>query len=148
MNETIDTEIRAFRASESVPLPAGAVELFGNEVEDAWNAATPQREPVCIGLTSAEGQLLAGAFVLLENDASGGKVASVRQLIIPPLFRGRGLAGRVLRRAMSLGRDAGCARIRSTAGWGCPDHLMIYERMKFDRAGSTDRPYLVSKSLA
>lgn len=147
MSEATDTEIRTIRAGAGTPLPNGAVELFGNEVEDVWESDPTQREPACIGLVSSEGELLAGAFVLLEPGPKGDRVASVRQLIIPPDFRGRGLAGRVLRRAMTLASETGCTRVRSTAGWGCPDHLMVYERMKFERAPSEDRPYLVTRSV-
>lgn len=74
-------------------------------------------------------------------------VASIRQLVVRPEHRGRGLAGSLLRRAMSVARDAGCTRIRSTAGWGCPDHLMMYDRLRFTRASTSDRPYLVTRKL-
>lgn len=142
------------------PLPPEAVELFGSEVEKAWAGAPTAAEgpsagrpmPAIVGAT-ADGQWLAGLFLLLEIDdapESGGpqRVASVRHLIVPEAFRGRGLAGRLLRRAASVATESGCARIRSTAGWGCPDHLMLYDRLGFSRAPGVDRPYLVTKALA
>jgi predicted N-acetyltransferase YhbS len=134
------------------PVPAGAEDLFGDEVVDAWArevAGAP--EPVCICVAGEDGELLAGVYLHIERDAAAGadaKVASVRQLIVKPEHRGRGLAGRLLRRATSAAVEAGCARIRSTAGWGCPDHLGIYHRLGYDRAAPAERPYLVTRTTA
>ncbi|MCX5660729.1 MAG: GNAT family N-acetyltransferase [Planctomycetota bacterium] len=141
------------------PLPPEATELFGAEVDKAWaNAATaaegpgPGRPmPACVAATT-DGQWLAGLFMLLELDdapetGQPQRVASIRHLIVPSEFRGRGLAGRLLRRASSVAKESGCARIRSTAGWGCPDHLIMYDRLGYTKAPGVDRPYLVTRGL-
>ena len=148
-----DTELRVFYSDE--PLPDGAEDLFGTEAREAWLAhrqvegrgSRAKATPACVGVASGDGRLLAGAFVLLDEVEGGERVASIRQLVIPPTFRGRGLGGRVIRRVMSLATESGCSRVRSTAGWGCPDHLSMYERMRFERAASSDRPYLVSRAV-
>lgn len=131
-------------------LPAEAVDLFGDEVSKAWDSDSSKCQPVCLA-ASGDGLWLAGILMYIETLPVDGKperkVASIRQMIVRPECRGRGLAGRLLRRAMTLARETGCSDIRSTAGWGCPDHLMLYERLRFSRAGSDERPYLVSRSL-
>jgi GNAT superfamily N-acetyltransferase len=83
-----------------------------------------------------------------RGPAVGPLVFSIRQLVIPPSQRGKGLGPRLVRRAVELAREQACGRARSTAGWGCPDHLFLYERQQFKRAASSDRPYLVAKFLA
>lgn len=136
--------------------------------DDAVGPVAPM--PVVIAAKASDGRLAAGVFMLIEHDdspdaehdgmsagratgeppamgAASRGVASIRQLVVRPEHRGRGLAGSLLRRAMSVAREHGCTRIRSTAGWGCPDHLMMYERLRFTRAGTSDRPYLVTRKL-
>lgn len=131
-------------------LPPEAVDLFGDDATRAWDSDSSTFQPVCIG-ASGDGVWLAGALVYIETLATpdGGteKVASIRHLIVRPEHRGRGLAGSLLRRALTLARETTCHRIRSTAGFGCPDHLSLYDRLRFDRAPSSDRPYLVSRTL-
>ncbi len=108
-------------------LPAEAVELFGDEARDAWGNDPQLPQPVCIGVTT-DGEWLAGIFMVTESIESAGgvsTVASIRQLVIRPDYRGRGLAGRLLRRAMSVAAQAGCSRIRSTAGFGAPGFRMF-----------------------
>ncbi len=130
-------------------LPPEAVELFGHEIENAWAGGADQPPSVCIGVTT-DGQWLAGLWMLLETleqPASGPvHVASIRQLIVSPAARGQGLAGRLIRRAMTVAQTNGCTHIRSTAGFGCGDHLMMYERLGFERLMG-HRPYLVIRLL-
>lgn len=133
-------------------LPPEAVELFGNEVRDAWGGDPALPQPVSIGVTT-DGEWMAGILMYLETlePTAGGqpsRVASIKHLIVRPTYRSRGLAGRLLRRAMNLAAQTGCVRIRSTAGFGCPDHAVLYDRLRFRRAPSTDRPYLVTRDLA
>lgn len=132
-------------------LPPEAVELFGHEVEKAWSNDDTQASPnICIGVTT-DGQWLAGIWMTLDTlEQSTGKplhVASIRHLIVSPAARGQGLAGRLLRRAMTLARENQCTHIRSTAGFGCGDHLMMYHRLGFENVRD-QRPYLVIKSLS
>lgn len=134
------------------PLPAEAVELFGHDIQQAWNNHQPPHAPtqVCIGVTS-DGQWLAGIWMELESleQPAGAPepVASIKHLIVSPAARGQGLAGRLLRQAINLAKDNHCARIRSTAGFGCPDHLAMYSRLSFATTASRELPYLVSKAL-
>jgi len=131
------------------PLPPEAIELFGHEVEKAWAGESDQPPSVCIGVTT-DGQWLAGIWMLLETlEQSAGQVmhvASIRQLIVSPAARGQGLAGRLIRRAMTIAQTNGCTHIRSTAGFGCIDHLMMYERLGFETVAG-HRPYLVIRPL-
>jgi|GEM_PF-6764390 GNAT superfamily N-acetyltransferase len=131
------------------PLPPEAVELFGHEVEQAWQGSSDQPPSVCIGVTT-DGQWLAGIWMLLEMVEQPSSpplhVASIRQLIVSPAARGQGLAGRLLRRAMTVASSNGCSHIRSTAGFGCIDHLTMYHRLGFERL-SGQRPYLVMRKL-
>lgn len=138
-------QFQTFTVSDAIP--DDAVDLFGDEVRDAFDdarrgdgaAATP------IIVAAVEGGWRGGVFLLVEEEG-GERVASIRQLIITPANRGRGLAGWLLRRAHSIAEEHGCARLRSTAGWGCPDHLAMYDRLGYDRARG-ELPYLVSKPL-
>ena len=145
------------------PLPPEAREMFGVEVERAWSPAEDDADrmkpmPLLIGITT-EGEWLAGIFMWLDaleiqgpdgNTIPGAgieKVASIRHLIVPPRYQGMGLAGRLLRKALLVADESGCTRIRSTAGFGCVDHLMMYDRLGFGRARSNERPYLVSRNV-
>ncbi|MCE9590312.1 MAG: GNAT family N-acetyltransferase [Planctomycetes bacterium] len=149
MDTLPDHAMRTYAGGDQ--LPAEAVDLFGDEATKAWDSDSSKCQPVCLG-AAGEGVWLAGVLIYLETLPTDGtveakKVASIRQMIVRPEHRGRGLAGRMIRRAITLARSAGCTRIRSTAGWGCPDHLMLYERLRFERAPSNERPYLVSLAL-
>jgi len=140
-----DYTMRVFFGGDQ--LPPEAVELFGHEVEDAWNrwrdgGDKPVARPVLIG-ASGDGFWLAGVYMLIEP---GGEIASIRQLIVRHEFRSRGLAGLLLRRTHTAASSAGCKRIRSTAGWGCMDHIGMYDRMGYDQARG-EAPYLVTKML-
>lgn len=138
------------------PLPPEAIELFGHDVQRAWDTAADPTSPnhICIGVTT-DGQWLGGIWMLLESIEQSNTtthtpptpVASIKLLIVSPQARGQGLAGRLLRKAINLAADHHCTAIRSTAGFGCGDHLMMYERLGFARTGARQLPYLVSKSL-
>lgn len=134
------------------PLPPEAIELFGHDVQQAWDNANDPASPshICIGIT-ADGQWFGGIWMLFESieqpNASPQPVASIKLLIVSPQARGQGLAGRLLRKAITLASEHQCTAIRSTAGFGCPDHLKMYERLGFGRTGATQLPYLVSKPL-
>jgi len=142
MSEAPTYAIQTFRASDD--LTDAMVALFGNSIEDAWDMAVP--EPAVIGAMTPEGEMAGGIFMLFDG-AGGSKVASIRQLIVKPEHWGRSIAGRLLRRSMELAEETKCSRIRSTAGWGCPDHRVMYDRLKFERAKGSDSPYLVTLDL-
>lgn len=143
----VDDTIRTFLAHEA--LPPEAVTMFGHEVEDAWNADDQGTEPIVIAVTNDHWR--AGLFLLIERIGRGPgteRVASIRQLIVEPASRGRGLAGWLLRRAHTVAVEMDCQRIRSTAGWGCPDHLAMYDRLGYQRSDNdAEQPYLVSRTL-
>lgn len=132
--------------------PEQAVELFGNEVADYFDRAADEATltPVVLAAIPRDGEdWMAGVFLLIERprpDAAGGSVASIRQLVVQPAYRGRGIAGWLLRRSHSLAQEMGCDRIRSTAGWGCPDHMSMYDRIGYERVRN-ESPYLVAKTL-
>ncbi|MFA9477631.1 GNAT family N-acetyltransferase [Phycisphaerales bacterium AB-hyl4] len=131
--------------------PPQAAELLGNDVTKRFadyaqgNATT---EPIALAAVDEQGRWLAAILLLIEPMQDADEtVGSIHQLIVPPASRGQGLAGRLIRRAMTTAKDAGAARLRSTAGWGCPDHLAMYDRLRFDRLNARELPYLVSKPL-
>lgn len=127
-------------------LPEEAAELFGDEVREAFEGGVER--PVVVAAEDGDGGWLAGVYLVIEPtaDGVGDPVASIRQLVVKPAFRGRGLAGWLLRRAQHVASEAGCGRVRSTAGWGCPDHLSMYDRLGYQRLRG-ESPYLVSLSL-
>lgn len=153
MPPTLTYDLREFRQADA--FPAWANDLFGNEAGEAWKNA--KREARIIATMTGEGDVGGAILLFIETDDSAAaqppdegpapKVASIRQLIVKPDHRGRGLAGRLLRRALAVAAEEACARIRSTAGFGCPDHLGMYNRLRFTRAAAADRPYLVTRGL-
>ena len=138
MSERFEYTMQTYRG-EAVPREPAA-ELFGHEAE------APESGDVAIAATH-EGRWLAGAWLRIDA-AEGGGTASIRQLVVRPEARGRGLGGRLLKRCETAAREAGCDRLRSTAGWGCPDHLAMYHRLGYRRTEAQEQPYLVSKPLA
>lgn len=144
--KTSESTLRTFMPGQ--PLPEDAVDLFGDEVEDRFRAAAPGdgATPEAVVIASVgEGEWMGGVYLLIDRE-NGETVASIRQLVIRPAYRGRGLAGWLLRKAHTTAAELGAARIRSTAGWGCPDHMAMYDRLGYERARG-QAPYLVSKPL-
>lgn len=138
-NITYNIEVR----SDGDELPPGIENLLGHEVLDLFEA--DDSNAVIVGAVT-DGRWIAGLLLLIE-DASGKTVGSIRQLIIPPAQRGRGIAGRLIRQALAIAGERGAVRLRSTAGWGCPDHLALYRRMKFGRTANDEAPYLVTRTV-
>ena len=123
-------------------LPDAAVDLLGNEVEDAL--AGGESQAVCVAAISQAGDWRGALLLLDHSDAAS---ASIHQMVITPQARGQGLAGRLVRQAMEVAETWQRPRIRTTAGWGCPDHRAFYERMGFDAAAEDEAPYLLSRSV-
>jgi hypothetical protein len=48
---------------------------------------------------------------------------------------------------MEIAQEHGCTELRSTAGFGCGDHLALYRRLGFNPAPPEQRPYLVTKPV-
>lgn len=138
-------QFQTFTVDEA--LPDEATELFGDEVREAFDDArrSDGAAPKPIVIAAIDGGWRAGVYLLVEEQG-GERVASIRQLVVRPAHRGRGLGGWLLRRAQSVAEEHGCARLRSTAGWGCPDHVAMYDRLGYDRVRG-ESPYLVSKAL-
>lgn len=143
------------------PPPVEASELLGRELTSAWSDAVdlgPGRIPVVIGATG-DGLWLAGLLMFLEtieppaserlSISSGAEhVASIRLLQVDRQHRNAGLAGFLLRRALRIAAEQRCDRIRTTANFGCTDHVLMYERLGYSRAGIGDRPYLYAKKVS
>lgn len=123
-------------------LPGAAADLLGHDVEDAFAQADAQA--ACVAALSAQGHWRGALLLLDDPDAQS---ASIRQMVITPQARGQGLAGRLVRQAMQIAQLWDRSRIRTTAGWGCPDHRAFYERMQFDRVGQEESPYLMSRRV-
>jgi GNAT superfamily N-acetyltransferase len=136
--------LRVYTAGD--PLSDEAEALFGHEVRDAFDAAAQpmQRAPVPVVIAAGDDPWTAGVFMLVES-IDDQTVGSIRQLVVRPEHRGRGLAGWLLRRAHGEAAKRGCQRVRSTAGWGCPDHLAMYDRLGYRR--HREGSYLVSRTI-
>jgi GNAT superfamily N-acetyltransferase len=156
--------------------PVEAGELLGGDVEKAWEDAReggPGRIPVLIGATT-DGQWLAGVLMFLETLEGewGGSlknareehphpspppegegagrvehVASIRLLVVGRQYQNAGLAGFLIRRALKIAERQGCARVRTTAGFGCTDHVIMYERLGFAKTKMEEYPYRYSRAL-
>jgi GNAT superfamily N-acetyltransferase len=140
--------------------PPEAVELLGSEPGRAWESAAvggPGQVPVLIGATT-DGQWLAGMLLILETLEKAGTqrlaganpvehVASIKLLVVSRQYQNAGLAGFLIRRAGRLAVEQSCSRLRTTAGFGCTDHVLMYERLGFTRGPVSDRPYLMTKAL-
>ncbi len=131
--------------------PVEATELLGSEPEKAWKDAAemgPGKIPVLIGATT-DGQWLAGLLMFLETlEMADGKpgaehVASIRLLVVGRQYQNAGLAGFLIRRALKTAVAQRCARVRTTAGFGCTDHMIMYERLGFTKVPFTERPYMM-----
>lgn len=139
MSAAAEQGFRTYVGAERIP--PEAAELFGQDAERDYGDRTV---PVAIAAaTDDEENWRGGVFMLVERDSG---TASIRQVVVRPEFRGRGLAGFLLRRAHTVAAEHGCTRIRSTAGWGCPDHLAMYGRLGYEQTRG-DGPYLVQKAL-
>lgn len=152
MADTTAAALRAIAPPDT--LPREAVELFGDEAAALFAAvsdgASGYPQPFVLALPGVAGndQSRWGAGVLMLIEGIGdARVASIRQLVVRPSHRGRGLAARLLRAARHEATVRGATRLRSTAGWGCPDHLRMYERLGYGRVRN-QLPYLVSIPLA
>lgn len=120
-------------------LPEQASTLLGSEVDKLFKDAQPQ--PVIIAATRDD-TWLAAMLLVLEPDAGA---ASIRQLVVTPDARGQGLGGRLLRKAIHLAREHDLPRVRSTAGFGCPDHRRMYQRLHFN--DTDESPYLMARAV-
>ncbi len=139
--------------------PVEARELLGSDVEKAWEDAREGgagRIPVLIGATT-DGQWLAGLLMFLETlEAPGGgekgaaraeHVGSIQLLVVGRQYQNAGLAGFLIRRALRVAESQGCARVRTTAGYGCTDHVIMYERLGFSKVGMGEHPYRMGKGI-
>jgi GNAT superfamily N-acetyltransferase len=135
--------------------PPEATELLGSDVEKAWTEAReggPGRIPVLIGATT-DGQWLAGVLMFLETLEGGADkpgavhVGSIYLLVVGRQYQNAGLAGFLIRRAIKTAQAQGCARVRTTAGFGCTDHVIMYERLGFAKVGMGEHPYRYSRAL-
>ena len=132
-------EIQWQQFTPAQPPPEQAQTLLGREVTKLFDDAQPQ--PVVVAATRGDAWL-AAMLVVLEPDADA---ASIRQLVVTPDARGQGLGGRLLRKAVHLAREHGLSRVRSTAGFGCPDHRHMYQRLHFDDVD--EPPYLLARAV-
>ncbi|MEX0886251.1 MAG: GNAT family N-acetyltransferase [Phycisphaeraceae bacterium] len=124
--------------------PDAAETLLGTEARRAFdNAGGGGVEPVVVAATRGD-QWLAAMLVFVEPEHA---LASIRQLVVVPAARGQGLGGRLVRRAVNLAREHNARRVRSTAGFGCPDHRHMYERLGFEDTDADERPYLMSRAV-
>ncbi len=151
-----ETELTIYRAGDTLP-PSG-IELLGEEAARAWGSSDAsstagQRDDagswVCVLSFNNSGVAIAGALLKFEPVTTQGKsqrVASLRQLIVSPAARGLGLAKKLINESLRLANEQNCTRLRTTAGWGCHDHLAMYDRMKFVKLIG-EAPYLMHKPL-
>jgi GNAT superfamily N-acetyltransferase len=153
-----ETKLTICRAGDTLP-PSG-IELLGEEAARAWgtgDATSPGTRAVgddavswvCVLSLNDSGIAIAGALLKFEPVTTQGqsqRVASLRQLIVSPAARGLGLAKKLINASLHLASEHHCARLRTTAGWGCHDHMAMYDRMKFVKLIG-EAPYLMHKPV-
>ncbi len=117
--------------------PQQAETLLGSEVHKLFS--DPHQQPIIVA-AARDDAWLAAMLVLLEPEHDA---ASIHQLVVTPAARGQGLGGRLVRKAIHLAREHDLSRVRSTAGFGCPDHRRMYQRLQFDDVD--EPPYLMAR---
>ncbi|QDU34423.1 Acetyltransferase (GNAT) family protein [Poriferisphaera corsica] len=135
----------------TIPWPPQANELFGRDAirfiptiptthDQSTNLSTEPPLPHLIGFFE-NNTLIAGLLYLQFNDH-----AAIHHLIIPPQHRGKGIAGSLLRRAISFAESHNATYLLTTAGFGCHDHINLYTRLGF-QSTSDHAPYIMIKTL-
>jgi GNAT superfamily N-acetyltransferase len=154
-----DAGLTIYRAGDTLP-PSG-IELLGEEAARAWGGGDASSSAaqagkagenvswVCVLSLNDSGVAIAGALLKFEPVTTQGqtqRVASLRQLIVSPAARGLGLAKKLISASLHLASEHHCTRLRTTAGWGCHDHLAMYDRMQFVKLIG-EAPYLMHKTV-
>jgi GNAT superfamily N-acetyltransferase len=131
---------------------------LGDEAARAWGTGDASSSAgtrddavswVCVLSLNDSGVAIAGALLKFEPVTTQGqsqRVASLRQLIVSPAARGLGLAKKLISASLRLASEHHCTRLRTTAGWGCHDHLAMYDRMQFVKL-IDEAPYLMHKPV-
>lgn len=141
MDDAVSSTIEVRVGTDDLPGEAGG--LLGGDARDRFDA--DDENTLAVGIVDRG--VWVAALLMHVDRVEDEIVGSIRQLVIPPPQRGRGIAGRLIRRAMAIAGERGAARLRTTAGWGCPDHAALYRRMRFDPASADDTPYLFTRDL-
>lgn len=141
MDDAISSTVEVRVGTDDLPAEAG--ELLGGDARNRFEA--DDEDTLAVGVVDRG--VWVAALLMCVDRVEDETVGSIRQLIIPPPQRGRGIAGRLIRRALAIAGERGAARLRTTAGWGCPDHAALYRRMRFDPAPVDDAPYLFTRDL-
>ena len=90
-----------------------------------------------------EDKTLIAGLLYLQYPGHG----AIHHLIIPPQHRGKGIAGLLLRRAVSLAKSHSAAYLLTTAGFGCHDPMNMYGRLGFEPTPNHP-PYLMIRHLS
>ncbi|WP_432797326.1 GNAT family N-acetyltransferase [Poriferisphaera sp. WC338] len=151
---TDNAPLRIVTIEKLTQYEAEAVMLFGHEILDAFmqdlnTKSSDNTSPLIIGVVDDNNaKLVAGAFVYTQPALH---TLSIKQLIIPPNLRGRGLAGKLLYRIEQLAKKRDVTCIRTTAGFGCKDHRRMYLKLSFidipqDQI-EEQQPYLMQRQI-
>ncbi|QQE12417.1 GNAT family N-acetyltransferase [Planctomycetota bacterium] len=129
--------------------------LFGRDAtrflpqnQTSKDDANSLTQPYCIAVIDSHSNTTIAALLYLKQTHDNQPIGSIHHLIIPPQHRGKGLAGQLLRRAISLAKEHHSSSIRTTAGFGCPDHIHLYQRLDFTPIPDQSQyPYILTKQL-
>jgi ribosomal-protein-alanine N-acetyltransferase len=89
----------------------------------------------------AEENGLAGFCIVHVERVEGGRVGYILTLDVDAAWRGKGLAGELMRRAETEARDAGCAAMALHVYGGNDRAIRFYERVGYQRWTKVARFY-------
>jgi len=118
--------------------------LFGQDIEFEPDPVKQAQGLDCIIRNREIGEIL----VLRQSDrivgmvsilysvstALGGKVAILEDMIIDPLFRGRGFGSKLLKEAISFAQKRNCLRITLLTDYNNQKAIRFYEKYLFTRS--------------
>ena len=128
-----DYEIRVYGNDD--PLPQEAEELFERQLADSRNRPGKWRFVLTCAV-AANGHVLGGVHLDIGPIGGAGplandKLAYLERTLVRPEYRQRGVATRLLRKAIEVAREAGCEYIRCNNNWDNPAETALLRRCGF-----------------
>ena len=127
------------------------VSLFGNPVLDQLSEVQNtdmSPKPHILAAMNAESKPVAGAYFLINPQLCS---LDINLLIIPPELRGHRLAGRFLYALNDIAELHQLHLMRTTAGFGCTDHMRMYTKLGFQPIPTAllpdAQPYIMQKKI-
>jgi ribosomal protein S18 acetylase RimI-like enzyme len=141
-------------------LPEEAERLFAKELEYSRNPLPADRADrdawrfACVCAVTPDGHILGGVHLDIGPINFGPlakeKLAFVEGVLVRPKYRRRSVGTWVMRKAISVARDAGCLHMRCNVNWDNPAGIALYRKCGFALTDITDEEggeYFVVKPL-